>query len=323
MAKILYSDYYLPSKKIQAERILRTATNFEIPTDCIDKNKYIDKFLKESRIEKITIEDNVDLIAIFSQLVAKLFDDKKIQPEQIKYLFYTSPRLSVVNKGISVPYYIIEKFKLTQASTMIISQSCCSTLRAIDIAKTYNDNDDSCYSLILSPSFYDDYEMRVTKINISGDGAGILLVGFDNDTDGFSIIGSTSSSDGSLSYSNYHNNDYSRTNLKKMTSDVKCFKSIFNKNNIELNDIKIIIPQSVNYSYLFAISRFVKVPIKKFFTNNISDGGHLGSVDLIRNFKDVTDLYTFSEGDYMATINWGNDDFGESFGSMLFRYSMV
>ncbi len=327
MSKLVYSDYYLPSTTVHVKEVLENMKNLNIPDFFPDKEAYIDKFISNSGLENITIEKDANLIDIFTQQLTTLFKKTNIKPEQIKHLIFTSPKHYKVSKDVSVPCYLIERFNLTQASFMVVYQQCASTLRAIEIAKGFNNNDKECYSLILSTSFYRDLDERFAYITVCGDGAGVLLVGKDNTSGVFELLNSTTISSGASSVANHERFIGSRKKDEKLKTDIKAnadyriaIKGITEKNNINFNDIKIFLIQSTSLYYANTLADILEIPKEKIYPKNISNGGHWGDADFIRNYTDVIDKIKFKQGDYMISLFGGADDTGTSVNASLFRY---
>lgn len=88
MAKILYMDYYLPQNRVSAKKHM---DSIEIPIPHIYKSKeeYNQAFIKQLEIEYLCIENEKNLIEIFSDMLKRFFELKKIDKTQIKYIFYT------------------------------------------------------------------------------------------------------------------------------------------------------------------------------------------------------------------------------------------
>lgn len=323
MSKILYSDYYLPSNTVSAKDILLDSKNFLAEYSSSNIMEAANKYVKEYELSEITVEKDGDIIEIFSAMLSKMLKKIEIVPEEIKNIFYTSFTHYDYNNYVSVPYYLQEKYKLTNASVMILNQHCASTLQAMRIADSLSKSEKGACSLIISPCFYERSEDRYAGgISLFGDGASIMLIGDDDCDEGFKIIDSFSVSDGHASLycydkiNNFENNKYDNFKIRLIAFDSisKVVGKAVKKYETWFHNSKFIIGQSVGGKH-----------IEKYFKNaeNIYQnfyGGHMKDVDTTRNLREVMDLTKFEKGDKISLIALGGDLKSTSFTSVFCQY---
>ncbi|MFT8351837.1 hypothetical protein [Clostridium saccharoperbutylacetonicum] len=309
MSKIIYSDYYMPSNTVSAKDILLNSETFLSENSSSDINEAVNKYIRDTELSEIAVKEDGNIIDIFSVMLTKMFERIDIDTDKIKNIFYTSYKHYDYNDCVSVPYYLQEKYKLSNAAIMILNQQCASTLQAMRIANSLNRSEKGAYSLIISPCFLEKNEDRYMGFTVIGDGASIMLIGDDERSEGFKIIETFSISDGYASWYCYEKfnksekNKYDDMKIRLITfeSIVKAISKSVKKYEGWFNDSKFIICQSIN-------RKLVKEHLKnsgKVYQNY--HGGHMEDVDITRNLKDVMDSTKFQKGDKISLIALGVD----------------
>ncbi len=324
MAKILYSDYYLPSNLVSTEDYLASLTDLEMPNNCT-REEYYQQVIDQTKVKSIAIEKQYNLVEIFSKLIEKLLNNNNVEPDKISQVIYTRPgnlcydmiekkyrRYNNNNQCVNIGYYLIEKFKFRNANLIIINGKCTSTIQGISLANDHIKSSSEKYSLILTPNMESNNESRQSEHHIIGDGAGVMLIGNDNKNKKFSIVDNNYISDGLSSYYYYHKKEYPKVpfNVKN-----RPLKKILNDNNIALTDIRMCITVNSNaklLEHLYGITSYENIYIK-----NIPYGGHIADVDLIRNFTDANNSIEFNGGDYLLLFALGTDLTGFDFANIL------
>lgn len=289
MSNIIYGDYYLPSNLVSAKNILMKSTKL---TD-----EFIMDFLEKSHIDKIAIEVERSEVYICMLLMDKLIKEKKILKNEINYIIYINV-LESSKKTVCTPYLIQKQYNLTNCTVIILDIGCGATLQAITLADALIQNKNANKVLIISSIL--GIKGRYIKTTIVGDGAGILLLG--NEGESSKVLDTISITDGEYSYNEFNEirNDINKFNIIKKGSEL--IKELVNRNKV---DIKKIVPLSVNYYASQALAEFLDVPIEKLYLKNIPKGGHLGDVDVIRNYVDIIADKELHKGDKIILYGLG------------------
>lgn len=321
MAGICHIDYHLPSDYISAVDILSNLNGFVLPGFYKSMGDYSIDFCKQSRLDKIAIEDFRNCILIFTELLECFFEGTQIEPDKIGYIFYTNPKCFNLNE-VNIPQYLQKKFKMNNASIVTIDQGCTGTIWCMGASNYLLNGDLEKYSLILSASFMLDVESRFMHPTLAGDALGILVL--QNSTSDLNIIDSISISDGASSYDKFNNTNLGFSNLGIVKKGVETVEKLLLNNGLIIEDISMMIPQSINHlSYTTIYPNMLRLDPSKVFIQNIPNGGHLGDVDTIRNLKDY--LNQFSVPQNANLLLYGQSLIGRdlNYNALLLQYAVV
>jgi 3-oxoacyl-[acyl-carrier-protein] synthase III len=287
---ICYLDYSIPETKLMIEELAEKDDSVKKHIDNTNIEDFCKDFKTKTGIEYIAIGTRNDLLSIFSKMLEKLLDNYKIDPVEVKYLFYADEYnyLGEISEQVYIPYYLIQKFGLKKVTVIPIGSSCISTLVLMSFYAKGFHSMESGYSLLLSSSFMEQYKNRFKTFTVLGDGAAICL--FSNNGNGLlNLCDGETFSDGVGSLSQRENNHVNRT-PEGIMSTVKMIKHLLERNGLTKNDIDILIAPNANQFALFSgYAKLLGLPRNKIFHKNISNAGHLGDVDIIRNLKDFLD----------------------------------
>ena len=319
MSKIIYSNYYVPEKKISAQEILSGCENIS------DEEK--NAFLEQSGLNDIAIADK-ELIDVFDKLVEECLSNIQCDRKKIRYLLYTNPNNIHFNKNVSIPYYIQKKYGLDNCSILTIDQKCSTSLECLYLSKLICEKKDDEYVMILSPCFmkYDTVQDRFISFTICGDAAGILVIGNDPSCSGIEIVDINSVSDGGYSLEQYGANDKTATNYSSVDArivtiqnGVNVIKKLLKKNGVTVDDVKLFVPQSINKYAYNVYANFLRMDKEKVYLKNIPNGGHLGDVDTIRNIHDILKNEELHKNDNIVFYGLGSDGTDINYSALLCR----
>lgn len=305
---INYYDYYKPSYNISVNEILNEINDTQ-------KNKnYISKY---SNLDEISLELKLNQFEMYTKMMEKYFSSHN--PEDIKYLIFTGENY-FINSGMSVPYYLLGKYGLKNATIIAIDQFCTGTPQAMQIADCMIKSNPKIKVMIVSLSRKNNIQDRYNWPTIIGDGAGIMVLG----SEGFlKIIDYNSWSDGSVSLkrcTNFMNTEMKippkRLNII-MLNNRKTVLDLLMNNNLNVNDIHMFIPLNVHHLIYRMHAKALKVGINKFFLDNIPCGGHLGDVDSIRNLKDAIAKYHGNSNSKYVLFTLGDSGGNISYNAVL------
>ncbi len=286
MAGIIYSDYYLPDYYLPVWDFLK-CSKFKHARD----EDFCECFISQSKQESVCIETEKNEIQMLDVLLKRFFEKCSVELQDITQIIFTSPD-NWSRKGVYIPYYLQENYGLQKASITGMVQECVTTLQTIQYAYALVNSGLARNVLIVSVCYGREMEDRYTGTTVVGDGASIVLVG--NENYKCKISGCNSISDGRYSFYKYNNLVPKVGGLEIAKKGVEFISDLLKANNLTVDDLVKIIPQNINYSEYHMYSQYMSISIDKFFTTNISKGGHLAEVDSIRNYTDFCRDTSFS-----------------------------
>ncbi len=315
MAGIIYADYYTPAEYMNVSRIFSFLHDGEQKKKEFFKN-YCPKNMDGSKFN-IYIENEKDEIAMLNVLAERFFQQSPVSPQDISHLIYASPYNAHMG-DIYVPYVLHKLCKFQNTSVMRIDQQCVSAMGALEIAAALVDSGKGTNIMIACLSREPDMEARFLGNTIVGDGAGLMIVGKDNGQ--ARIIDYVSVSDGSYSYNAYHNKKEEADFLQDVRRGTDTVTKILRATGREIQDIKVIIPQNVNYSVYYLYTRFLGIEQEKMYLKNIFNGGHLRDVDTIKNYVDAVNDNTLQDGDQCMLFGSGTHGNDATYNAILLEY---
>ncbi len=291
MAGIIYSDYYLPEDKAAVSEFVDSSI--------------CSAFTKQYKLEFVYVEKKKSPVEIFDGLIEDFFAKSGIAPGEISHVIYAAST-NLMQGDVCVPFYLQSRHQMTSAAVMVLNHGCNSAMQGIQIADALVNTGKANKVMILTISYGTLTQNRFISTSVIGDGAGIAVVGKEGVQT--AILDFMSVSDGRFSVDTYDKKQHERDSLSVVRDGSSLVQNLLKKNNVEMSDIKMIIPQNLNFLGLFAQARLLGVGLDKIYTGNISRGGHLIDVDTIRNYAD-----------YRRSV--GANQSGEKF--ILYATSMV
>jgi 3-oxoacyl-[acyl-carrier-protein] synthase III len=323
MPAITYSSYALPGP-------CKSIDDFVLSLDregaLGDKSaKEVTYTLKEGLgISTVFITDRENEITLFNDLLERYFLLKNINPSEIAYLIYA--RGDSISKGdpwslvdetcTNVPYQLIETFHMNNAQVFNVEQECTSTFVALKIADSLIKSESVHTILILSRNFFVENTKRLMGGSIVvSDGVGILEVS--EQGPGFDIVDFMSYTSGKI---NMVRGLTSARNMEEVFSNgVQLIHDLLARNSITMDDIAWIVPQNLSKASWNLYSRMLQFPKEKVFLHNISAGGHMGDVDIIRNISDIRAKALTRPGDLILVYGIGT---GTSWNTVLLKKNL-
>lgn len=305
MFGIKYSDYIVPDKLEPVEDLLRYH---------FDGNKeQAAHFIRQSGLKHIYMDEELSPIRVFTQLLDK-FHASSQSNEEITHIIYTNPT-NVMEDDICVPYLLQKLYKFDKASVIVMDQQCGSTLQSIQVAWSLLYSGLAQNVMILSLSCHIKPEDRFIGTTVVGDGAGLLIIGSGNLQ--AQIIQAGSLSNGWYSYLKYKQELDRMDPVEIVKSGVSFINDFWESNHVQINDVKLFIPQSINlYGYSIYAS-LLGYPLDKMFLDNVPNGGHLGDVDTIRNYTDAISGKRINQGDLFTLYGLGSIGMDVSYNIIL------
>lgn len=309
MAGIVYSDYYLPEEKISSREVVGLHLN--------DKER--DNFCNFCKIDHVYIENKRDDFEIFIDLIDKFFKRSNIPKDDIDYIIHAYPP-RLMKGNISVHYFLQKYFEMNKATVFAMSLACGTTLQAIQIADALIEAGRAKNVMILTIQIGFEFAERLRTTTIIGDGAGIMVIGKDNTE--ASIQDYISCSDGSHSFYEYNKIPLDFDHFKFINYGSELINETITKNNLTKDDIKLIIPQNINYHlYYNFYTKFIGISPEKLYLKNLPNGGHLADVDTVRNYTDVIREAALKKGDKFMIYGMGIEEMDITYNTILLQYN--
>ncbi|MUH00712.1 hypothetical protein F7734_53950 [Scytonema sp. UIC 10036] len=287
---ISYSDYYIAEQSVSIEQLISNLSESNIPNG-LDRKQFTEILIETLGVQFVYVDDRKNELLRFHQLLQRYFLQYSSTPEEIDVLIYAAGDSIASGHSwaendsecINIAYSVKHEFKLDNALLFNVAVECASTLIAMRIALSMLRDRSARKVLILSRNFYtNDRRLSLMgKGTLVSDGAGIIELSADK-TD-CSIIDFVSIEDNRISKFS----DFITKSQLVVELGANAIKTLVERNSIKIHEISMIIPQNTTR---FAWQRYCKIldiPISKVFLDNISDYGHVGDVDTIRNLTDV------------------------------------
>lgn len=317
MAGIVYADYYTPADYMSASEVFSHIHDGDMKKEEFFSN-YCSKNMDTSGFN-IFIEREKNQIEMFDILGKKFVSQSVVQPEEISHLIYASAYNSSMG-NISIPYVLLKLFKLNNACVLTIDQQCVSVMQALQLADSLINSGAGRNVMIACMSHGLKLEERFIGTTIIGDGSGIMIIGKENCK--ANIIDSLSISDGSYSYNAYYNKMEDSDFLQDVKRGTGTVTEILRRRGLGVQDLKLIIPQNINFNVYYLYSRFLGINQDIMYLNNIFMGGHLGDVDTIRNYVDALRDYPLMCGEKFMLFGSGLNGNDSTYNATLMEYCL-
>lgn len=339
MLGIVYTDYYVSEEMVGFNKILEENPNFNLPSSYSSIQEYYETFKKESHLDQISIMPKNIIIKEFSELIEKCLERTNIHRDKVAGLAYTDPVPfnSIINNNISIPHYLIEKFKFTNANVGLVQQQCTGFILSMGLARGILRSDQ--YLIILSAHCIEINGNKNFGYTLMGDGLGIAVLS--NIPSKWEVIDFKMKTNGINTYHLYHDEELKyqveirpgdfapetitqeiekkRTDVIKQGTDLVF--DLLEDNGLKMDDLFKFIPQNVHYmSYSFAYARRLKIDPQKIYLSNIAKGGHIGDVDLIRNLTSFEKEEQIPCNAKVVLYGLGTNGLDMTYGTVLLNY---
>jgi 3-oxoacyl-[acyl-carrier-protein] synthase III len=292
-SSVEYMDYYLPDTIISVDDIIQAADLNDAQGN-ISKTLFCANFKNESKLDKIAVFGGQEkLVTPVTNMLNKLFDETKVSASEIHYILCGN-ELLLNDNSVSMVHYIREKFNLHNAVIIPLLQPCTASLIGMGMSGYLLDQPNKKMIIITAnkwPKTCDRWPVvksRFIDYTVLGDGIGIMLIG--KEENGIEIAGWNSISYGNASLDKVNQIKECRSfldiRMNVIRKGVSFIEDTLKQKGLTTKDLTVIIPPNVNYTVFDTLySNYLNVG-NLFYLENLSYGGHIGDVDLIRNLKD-------------------------------------
>lgn len=254
------------------------------------------------------------------QIAQKTIEESNLKKNDFEYLFLylgIPANLSINKSGLEHFNYLVGKvaYKLGLSNTKVITmseQGCSGSFSIIDIAKKYLLTSNKKAILCISADMLPDNLGREIIYNIISDACSSY------------IIRKNSPKNRIISFYNNSQLQYYDTKKNEQIILASYFpfskQTIINslkKTNLNLNDIKYIVPHNVSKRSWEILSKLIEFPVEKVWLDNISKYGHTVSCDHIINLKQLEDSGKLEKGDKLLLFTFG---FGCYWSTIILEY---
>ena len=321
-AAITYTDLYIPQRSYRIDDYVKFLDT-SVLNNGLSQEEIAGVLKYSMGVEKVYIEDKKNSINIFTSMVEKYLDQSGTKPEEISFIIYSRGN-SIVSgdpwsiddsECINLPYYLQRKFGMVNAQIFNLEQECSGTLMTLRIAMSLIKDNSKCKILHLTSNFFETAEKRLM--------GGLVVV-----SDGLALM-EISSSDSGLRLIDFEAKTDSRFSKVKDLSDTanvmfvvetgcELIRKILNQNSLQLDDISYIIPQNISRNVWNIYCNVLEYPKEKVFLKNITNGGHMGDVDIVRNITGINKERLLTKGKYILAYGIGT---GTSWNCLLMQYA--
>ena len=293
---IEYLDFYMSQNTISAIDVLKKSNNEKIKND-----DYCKFFIDTNRFGEISIENNLSEIEVLMRIFSKLVDS--IDLSSVDFFFFCKNPYGQTQGNINIPFLLHKKFAMS-ATIVNIFQECSTTIQAMEFAMGLISNGTARKVLIVSLSHIGNYnEQRYIETSILGDGIGVMLLG--NGKPCYKVLDFASAADGQYSLSIYEGKE-NHDPILALKNCAIVVSELSKKAGKSMEEIAMMIPQNVSYTNIHLVSKYLKLPLNRFYCGNLSCGGHMADVDTIRNLYSTYTQDTLKPSEYLICYAIGN-----------------
>lgn len=303
--KIIATGKYLPSCKIDNEYLAR---QLNVTKDFIYKRTGIQTryYSKQENIEELAIKSVENLI----------YKNSKIDIKNTDMIIVATTSTNKLMPGIS--YKIQERFNIKECMCLDILAGCAGFVNALDIVQSYIATKKIKTALIvgveLLSEFIDDKDIS-TSILLS-DGAGSIIIEETNEKKYYSSHIKSYGQQGKILTNTMNEKlhmDGKEVYKYAITETVKNINELLEKNQININEIKYIIPHQSNIKIIKSIAKKLKINIKKIYTN-IENTGNTFCASIPIAIDEMFEKKLLYKGDKIIILGYGG---GLNTGSIL------
>ena len=303
--EIIATGKYLPTTKIDNAYLanqLNTTEDFIYKRTGIQTRHYS----KDENIEQLAIKCIENLIEKNSQ----------INPQNIDMIIVATTSTNMLMPGIS--YKIQEHFNIENCMCLDVLAGCAGFVNALDIAQCYLETDKAKMPLVVGVDLLSkciDQKDVSTSILLS-DGAGAVILQETKEKRLYSSNITSHGQNGKIL--TYNANEKLQMDGKEVykyavTETVKNVKELLKKSQIDIDDIKYIIPHQSNLKIMKSIANKLKIDNKKVYTN-IENVGNTFCASIPIALDEMFEKHLLKKGDKVILLGYGG---GLNTGSIL------
>ena len=275
MIDISYLDYYLPNHYEKAADLLVAINNEEINSKSL---------IDFGGLDNVAIEYYLSNFEMVDLLIAK-YIEKGNDISDVDYIICNGADRVFWESG-SIPHEIASKYNIKNVSIIPVNQQCSTMSSSMELADALISSGRAKKILMFTFSRSYDVKNRIENVTLLGDGAAMMIL---EKKGNIKIVDACSRS------------------FKRKTNilDMSKLTELLERNNIDFDEIKYIIPQNLNKMLSKLDAKNLGINYKNFFVNNISRCGHIGDVDTVMNLKDFYESNLVKQGEKYLIVTSG------------------
>lgn len=300
--KIIASGSYIPSIKVTNEELEK---KYNVENGYIIKMTGIkQRFYAKEDVEELAIKCAENTLKNLQEKIDLIIVASTTQAEQMP----------------SVSYKIQKHFNIEDCMCMDILAGCAGFINALDIAKMYIDSNKANTALVIGVeklSHYIDKNDINTEILLA-DGAGAVVIKKCDDAKLYDSYIRSNGQEGEILTTSNSLNSKIYMNGKEVykyavKETVKNVKKLLEKNNINIDDVKYIIPHQSNMRILTSIAKKLQIDLSKMYSN-VENIGNTFCASIPIALDEILKSNKLQENDKIILLGYGG---GLNTGSIL------
>lgn len=302
--KILASGMYLPKKEVDNKKFNKI---FNIDDNWIYQRTGIEK--------RYWAEDDETTLDLAIKSVENLRKKSKVDFSKIGLIIVASTNFENAMPGIS--FEIQKKFDISNCMCMDILAGCSGYINALDIARKYIEFDEVEYALVIGVEKLSK-DLDINDVNTAillGDGAGATLLGKSLNKRYAKNIESIGQQGDILTCKEKQKIYMDGKKIYKFATIrvAENVKKLLEKENLDISDIKYIIPHQSNLRILTSMAEKIGAKKEQIYIN-ICNVGNIFNASIPIVLNEVLDKKLLKEHDKIMLVGYGG---GLNLGSIL------
>ncbi len=286
----------IPDKRVSAEKIYYEQAGSQSD----DVRQAFMKFSKETHIDSVAVfDDDTEFGRAVMTAVKTATDNAGISLDSIKYIIFGNEHLNNIN-GCS-PIHATKTFLNAKSARILpVMHPCAAFLSALELSGKLLGSEKEENILYITGCRWKSSKERFIGFSMRGDGAGAAVI---SNTGGiFRVNGCNTrylnNSPVDINGESISDLNVCRFNLIRNGADF--INESLSRNNITADDIaRIIQPNAGHRVFSELYPHFGDISPEKFYLDNISDGGHICDMDILRNLAVYCDEQKLDSGDML------------------------
>lgn len=306
--KIIASGVYLPSNRIE-NSILNRKFNLD------DTWIY-----KRTGIQTRYWAEEETMLDLATKSVENLLEKNKVNIQDIGLIIVASTKFEDSMPGVS--FGIQKKFNIQNCICLDILAGCSGYINGIDIVKKYIETDDVKYALVIGVEKLSKCMNRddINTAIILGDGAGATLIGKSDNKIYAKNIESIGQEGDILTCKENEKIHMEGKKIYKFatTKVVKNINKLLKKENIDISEIKYIIPHQSNFRILASIAEKIGAKKEQMYIN-ITNVGNTFNASIPIALNEMIEKKLLQQNDKIILVGYGG---GLNLGSILIEVAI-
>ncbi|WP_430412292.1 hypothetical protein [Kordia sp.] len=284
---IKYLDYIVPEDRLSTQKIFEEVIQNEMLPEVFSSPEEGIAFFDDTlNLKEVAIANSFSETEMLLTLMNRFFDQGIVSKNEIDLLILIGDDVKSGNRQKNLAHYIQHHCQLENSDVLVVSGNHCSNIeQAIILSENLLKAGANENIIIVGVNKLQNNADRVIgNYGIHGDGAGLVYVNKDN-TDGISILGKSTYTNGILHKANMNENNF----FLLCKNYITCISKVMKSYEIQPTDITKIIIQNANYMLINQCMNDFNFKKEQLYLDNIGRFGHLDCIDFIINLKSVLD----------------------------------